>query len=138
MAHSSNSKQSKHKNAAKVSSFRKKHYDLTPISHDIGNAIHSAFDPDTSEAPNNPDSVSGDDERQWDCLLGEELPDTECTEFQAGLRDEEDIELATELSLDSFTKFLVDAQIAAQTAECKCEHKNGRKRIRGTYTSHSK
>ncbi|KAJ7843463.1 hypothetical protein B0H13DRAFT_1909391 [Mycena leptocephala] len=91
-----------------------------------------------SEAPNNPDSVSGDDERQWDCLLGEELPDTECTEFQAGLGDEEDIELATESSLDSFTKFLVDAQIAAQTAERKRERENGRKRIRGMYTGHSK
>jgi hypothetical protein len=138
MARPSKSKQSKRENAAKASSFRKKHHDPTPISPDIGNATHSAFVPDASEAPNNPDSVSGDDERQWDCLLGEELPDTECTEFQPGLGDEEDIELATESSLDSFTKFLIDAQIAAQTAERKRERENGRKRIRGMYTGHSK
>ncbi|KAJ7815691.1 hypothetical protein B0H13DRAFT_1924074 [Mycena leptocephala] len=131
---------SKRENAAKASSFRKKHHDPTPISPDIGNATHSAFVPDASEAPNNPDSVSGDDKRQWDCLLGEELPDTECTEFQlaSGMKKILNWPQSRAWMSDSFTKFLIDAQIAAQTAERKRERENGRKRIRGMYTGHSK
>jgi hypothetical protein len=75
--------------------------------------------------------------REWDSFLGEELPDTECTESQPSIGDEENIEIATETAFDSFTKFLVDAQTAAQNAERQREQETGRKRRRGPYTGQS-
>ncbi|KAJ7310119.1 hypothetical protein DFH08DRAFT_823155 [Mycena albidolilacea] len=78
-----------------------------------------------------------DSEREWDVALGEELPDIECTELQ-DIRDEEDVEVATEFALGSFTKFLADAQVAAQKLERCCEWESSRKRKRGTYKGTSK
>lgn len=70
--------------------------------------------------------------------MGEELPDSECLELQQSLGDEEDVDLGTESALESFTKFLVDAQAAAQEAERRREQEGGRKRKRGHYTGKSK
>ena len=57
----------------------------------------------------------------WDFLLGDELPDVECTELQDENEDEEDMELNSETALASFAEFLVDAQAAAQKAERQLE-----------------
>ncbi|KAJ7861069.1 hypothetical protein B0H13DRAFT_1900651 [Mycena leptocephala] len=81
--------------------------------------------------------IQGLENREWDSFLGEELPDTKCTESQPSIGDEENIEIATETALDSFTKFLVDAQTAAQNAERQREQETGRKRRRGPYTGQS-
>ncbi|KAJ7920377.1 hypothetical protein B0H13DRAFT_1867591 [Mycena leptocephala] len=83
------------------------------------------------------ETFKGLENREWDSFLGEELPDTECTEFQPSIGDEENIEIATETALDSFTKFLVDAQTAAQNAKRQREQETGRKRRRGPYTGQS-
>ncbi|KAJ7226519.1 hypothetical protein C8J57DRAFT_1252566 [Mycena rebaudengoi] len=72
---------------------------------------------------------------EWDFALGEELPDTECMEFQEELGDEEDVELVHESAFDAFTKFLYDAQAAARKLE---QQQNGGKRKRGSYTGKSK
>lgn len=80
-----------------------------------------------------------EDQENWDeSLLGDALPDLECTEFQEDLGDEEDLDLANESALGLFTKFLVDAQVASQRAERLREKNGGRKRTRGHYTGHSK
>ncbi|KAJ7921053.1 hypothetical protein B0H13DRAFT_1867057 [Mycena leptocephala] len=80
------------------------------------------------------ETFKGLENREWDSFLGEELPDTECTESQPSIGDEENIGIATETALDLFTKFLVDAQTAAQNAERQREQETGRKRRRGPYT----
>ncbi|KAJ7689865.1 hypothetical protein B0H17DRAFT_1180113 [Mycena rosella] len=74
----------------------------------------------------------------WDLLLGEELPDVECTELQENNADEEDMELNSAAALDSFGEFLVSAQKAAEKAELLLEQETGRKRKRGIYTGYSK
>ncbi|KAJ6549665.1 hypothetical protein B0H10DRAFT_1968939 [Mycena sp. CBHHK59/15] len=126
----------------KASATHKKLNPPTPISPENNNATqcdHSAFDPEVLRVPNNPEpDQGGNADREWDSTVGEELPDTECLEFQPALGDEEDIKIATESGLDCFTKFLVDAQIAAQKAEHRREQESGQKQIRGTYTGHSK
>ncbi|KAJ7499538.1 hypothetical protein FB451DRAFT_1358691 [Mycena latifolia] len=74
----------------------------------------------------------------WDLLLGDELPDVECTELQENNADEEDMELNSAAALDSLGEFLVNAQKAAEKAELLLEQETGRKRKRGIYTGHSK
>ncbi|KAJ7629899.1 hypothetical protein B0H17DRAFT_1150387 [Mycena rosella] len=127
MARSSKAKQAKRQNAAKASAARAKSSSPeppvdTPIASTLG----------TPEPIDNTENL---EDRDWDSLLGAELPDTECTQLLENFRDEEDVEIATESGLDWFTKFLVDAQAAAQKAE---EQQGGRKRKRGAYTGDSK
>ncbi|KAJ7799269.1 hypothetical protein B0H14DRAFT_2617194 [Mycena olivaceomarginata] len=85
----------------------------------------------TSGSRDSQEGSRNNSEREWDLALGEELPDIECTELQ-DIGDEEDVEVATEFALDSFTKFLADSQ------ERLRERESGRKRKRGTYKGTSK
>ncbi|KAJ6623862.1 hypothetical protein B0H10DRAFT_1943640 [Mycena sp. CBHHK59/15] len=93
----------------------------------------------TTQTSSELDVASLDDTlSSWDLLLGDELPDVECTELQENNADEEDMELNSAAALDSFGEFLVNAQKAAEKAELLLEQETGRKRKRGIYTGHSK
>ncbi|KAJ6615822.1 hypothetical protein B0H10DRAFT_1949567 [Mycena sp. CBHHK59/15] len=126
MARPMKNKKVKHENTAKASAPHKNHpiQSILPLPPDTTLATvleNSASTPETAGET----YIQDIQEREWDSVLGEELPDTECTQFQKSIGDEEDMEIATESALDSFTKFLVDAQAAAQKAEHQHEQEGG-------------
>ncbi|KAJ7291873.1 hypothetical protein C8J57DRAFT_1212294 [Mycena rebaudengoi] len=137
MARPRKDKQAKRENAAKAAAARRKKPDTASVSPPADNAAQPTAVSDAQRGPNTSLGEGHAQEIEWDSLLGHELPDTECTEFQPSLGDEEDTEIATESDLDVFSKFLADAQIAAQAAERRRERETGRKRIRGAYTGNS-
>lgn len=128
----SKSKQAKQNNIAKASEVlaSKRSQANTSITHDSPHM--------PSELGLNADSSLDDTYSSWDPLLGDELPDAECTQPQETGEDEEDMELMTETALDIFTQFLVDAQKAAEKAEHQLELETGRRKRRKTYTGHSR
>jgi hypothetical protein len=141
MARPTKAKKSKCENVSKASSARRK-------TSQLGNPAISSDTLATENSSSSTRETTGGSrdfqegsrngsEREWDVALGEELPDIECTELQ-DIGDEEDVEVATEFALDSFTKFLADAQVAAQKLERHRERESGRKRKRGTYKGTSK
>jgi hypothetical protein len=133
MARPTKAKKSKHENVSKASAARRK-------TSQLGNPAISSDTLATENSSSSTQETTGGSrdfqegsrngsEREWDVALGEELPDIECTELQ-DIGDEEDVEVAMEFALDSFTKFLVDAQVAAQKLERRRERESGRKRKR--------
>ncbi|KAJ7697896.1 hypothetical protein B0H17DRAFT_1177560 [Mycena rosella] len=85
----------------------------TPIPEGTPSELDSPTQTYSELEPTSLDDTPG----SWDSLLGDELPDVECTELQDENEDEEDMELNSEIALASFAEFLVDAQAAAQKAE---------------------
>jgi hypothetical protein len=106
----------------------------TPIPEETPSELDSPTQTFSELKPTSLDDTPG----SWDFLLGDELPDVECTELQDGYGDEEDMELNSETALASFAQFLVDAQKAAQKAEHRLEQETGRKKRRRGYTGHSR
>jgi hypothetical protein len=110
----------------------------TPIPEGTPEGTPSELDSPTQTFSELEPTSLDDTPGSWDSVLGDELPDVECTELQEENEDEEDMELNSETALTSFAQFLVDAQKAAQKAEHRLEQETGRKRKRKGYTGHSR
>ncbi|KAJ7441078.1 hypothetical protein FB451DRAFT_1299152 [Mycena latifolia] len=112
----------------------KRYQTNTPIPEGTPSELDSPTQTFSELEPTSLDDTPG----SWDSLLGDELPDVECTELQDENEDEEDMELNSETALASFAEFLVDAQAAAQKAERQLEQETGRNKKRKGYTGHSR
>ncbi|KAJ7715376.1 hypothetical protein B0H16DRAFT_1805540 [Mycena metata] len=127
MPKASKSKKARQNNLSKATAALtlKRSQTSTPIPDDLAQ-ISSGLD-SPAQTFSELDVASLDDTlSSWDLLLGDELPDVECTELQENNADEEDMELNSAAAVDSFWEFLVNAQKTAEKAELFLEQEKER------------